>query len=183
MASLATPYISNALSRQRVHQWRAEEDAVLVGTQTALTDNPKLTVRDWTGRNPLRVVIDRNLSLPKNLHLFDRSQPTLCFNLVRDEKLVNLELVKLGPDGFLKALMEILEKRNIGSVMVEGGAKIIDAFLESGIWYELRVFTSKEPMGSGIAAPIARGAVVEEDYSSGDRLKIWMNPDRIRNEG
>ncbi len=176
-------WISNPLSRQQVHQWRTEEDAVLVGSGTALTDNPKLTVRDWTGRNPLRVVIDRNLSLPRTLHLFDQSQPTLCFNLIRDEKLENLELVKLGADEFLKTLLENLQKRGIGSVMVEGGAKILDAFLESGLWHESRVFTSKEKMGKGLAAPIARGEMVEEDYSSGDRLKTWVNPNRIRNEG
>ncbi len=176
-------WISNELSRQRVHQWRAEEDAVLVGTRTALVDNPKLTVRDWKGRNPLRLVIDRNLSLPKTLHLFDQTQPTVCYNQMRDEKRENLELVKLGADSFLKSLLEDLQKRNIGSVMVEGGAKTLNAFLESGLWHELRVFKSKEAMGAGLAAPIARGEVVSEDYSSGDRLRVLANPDRIRNEG
>lgn len=182
-AVLGKTWISNTLSRQRVHQWRAEEDAVLVGSGTALTDNPKLTVRDWTGRNPLRVVIDRNLSLPRTLHLFDQSQPTACFNLVRNEANNNLELVKLETDSFLGSLLKNLHEMKIGSVMVEGGAKILGAFLESGLWHELRVFTSKEEMGAGLAAPVARGEVVEEDYSSGDRLKIWLNPDRIRSEG
>lgn len=175
-------WISNALSRQRVHQWRAEEDAVLVGTRTALTDNPQLTVRDWTGRNPVRLVIDRNLRLPATLHVFDQSQPTVCFNLLRSEKRPNVELVKLEAGTFLESLLAHLRERNIGSVMVEGGAMTLDAFLKSGLWHELRVFTSKEVLGEGLAAPLTSGQVVEEDHSTGDRLKVWVNPDRIRNE-
>jgi diaminohydroxyphosphoribosylaminopyrimidine deaminase/5-amino-6-(5-phosphoribosylamino)uracil reductase len=107
----------------------------------------------------------------------------LCFNLIRNEKRENVEWVKLDANGFLETLLKNLVQRNIGSVIVEGGAKTLNAFLEGGWWHELRVFTSQNALGGGLAAPVAQGMVIHEDYSSGDRLKIWVNPDRIKNEG
>ena len=128
--------ISSSKSRQRVHQWRTEEDAVLVGTNTAMTDNPKLNVRDWTGRNPVRVVIDRSLRLDKTLKLFDQSQPTLCYNLQREEQLPNLSYIKIGGNYFTKQLLLDLLRRKIGSLIVEGGAQTLEAFIKDGLWHE-----------------------------------------------
>ncbi|MBY0434284.1 MAG: bifunctional diaminohydroxyphosphoribosylaminopyrimidine deaminase/5-amino-6-(5-phosphoribosylamino)uracil reductase RibD, partial [Cyclobacteriaceae bacterium] len=93
-------WISNEYSRQCVHRWRSEEEAVLVGTRTAQHDNPQLSVRDWSGRNPMRIVLDRFLRLSSALHLFDRSQPTLCYNLLKHEEHSNLTLIRLTEEIF-----------------------------------------------------------------------------------
>src|SRR5690606_8653474 len=105
--------ISGSLAKNLVHKWRTEEAAILVGTRTALYDNPKLNVREWPGPAPLRLVIDRNLTLPPHLHLFDKSQPTLVFNNVRGEMLhQNLELVRLDPDAdFLSQMLYRLHQK------------------------------------------------------------------------
>ena len=168
--------ISNSKSRQRVHQWRTEEDAVLVGTNTAMIDNPKLNVRDWTGRNPVRVVIDRSLRLDKTLKLFDQSQPTLCYNLQREEQLPNLSYIKIDRNDFTKHLLLDLLKRKIGSLIVEGGAQTLEAFIKAGFWHEARIFRSKKSMGGGIQSPRLTGTIAWEDDLSQDHLSVMRNP-------
>ena len=103
-------WISGTQSRQLVHQWRAEEQAILVGKNTALHDNPRLNVRDWTGSDPIRVVLDSKLELPAELHLFDQKIPTLCYNTLKSETLPNLEWVKL-PELSPEALLADLHAR------------------------------------------------------------------------
>ncbi len=169
-------WISSALSRQLVHQWRSEEDAVLIGTNTAAIDNPRLSVRDWTGRNPIRVVIDRSLRLPDSLNLFDRTQPTICYNQQRSDASENLTFVKLSAHDFISELLSDLVSRNVGSVIVEGGARTLEAFIESGHWHEARVFRSTAILRKGIPSPRFRGLLWSEYHSSGDSLDIYGNP-------
>jgi diaminohydroxyphosphoribosylaminopyrimidine deaminase / 5-amino-6-(5-phosphoribosylamino)uracil reductase len=166
-------WISNPYSRQLVHKWRSEEDAILVGTSTARYDNPRLNVRDWDGRNPVRIVLDRNLTLDKNLHLFDRSQPTLCFNQVKAESSENLEMVNL-PSGFgIEEVLEDLHQRKIQSLIVEGGAQVLKSFIEKELWDEARVFTGQVQFGNGIPAPLIRGKFISESTIMGDKLVVW----------
>lgn len=174
-------WISNALSLQRVHQWRSQEDAVLVGTNTAAIDNPKLTVRTGQGRNPVRIVMDRSLRLPSTINLFDQSQQTICYNEKVSKKAGNVEWVKVLSD-FIPAMLKDLLKRNVGSVIVEGGAKTLQSFIDGGYWHEARVFKSVNALGQGIPAPLIRGRLEVQDSSSGDRLSIFTNPDRFRTE-
>lgn len=145
-------WISSIQSRQLVHQWRAEEQAILVGKNTALHDNPRLNVRDWSGSNPIRVVLDSRLELPANLNLFDQQIPTLCYTTLKNESLPNLEWVKL-PQLSLEALLADLHARNIQSVLIEGGSQVLQQFLTAGLWDEARVFTSPLTFERGIAAP------------------------------
>ena len=168
-------WISNEYSRQRVHQWRSEEDAVLVGTGTAVIDNPHLNVRDWTGRNPVRVVIDPSLRLPQDLHVFDRSQQTICFNRVRNERSENLELVQIGSDKFLPDLLAALLQRNIGSVIVEGGAHTLGEFIKQELWHEARVFRSDQSLHEGVPSPRFDGKPRLTDRATGDALLIYEN--------
>lgn len=174
-SSRAPVWISNERSRQRVHQWRAEEDAVLVGAGTAQSDNPRLNVRDWTGRNPVRVVFDPNLRLPSGLHLFDGSQSTLCYNHLRTETKPGVAFIQVSEQDFLSGVMADLLKRNIGSVMVEGGPYTLQKFLEAGLWHEARVFRSKQTLTDGVAAPRLEGPAFHTDDATGDRLSIYLN--------
>lgn len=146
-------WISGAQSRQLVHQWRAEEQAILVGKNTALHDNPRLDVRDWVGSNPLRIVLDSNLALPTDLHLFDQQVPTLSYNTLKSEVLPQLEWVKLAKGMALQEVLADLQHRKIQSVLVEGGSQVLQQFIDAGLWDEARVFTAPISFQRGIAAP------------------------------
>lgn len=168
-------WISNPLSRTLVHKWRSEEDAILVGTSTALYDNPQLNVRNWTGNDPVRLVIDLSLRLPSNLHLFDHKQPTICYAMHKNAEAENLRWVQIqNSTSMLKEIMEDLYIRKIQSVIVEGGSKLLDSFIEHDLWDEARVFTSKQVFGSGIKAPLLRAGTQSITDISGDRLTVHV---------
>jgi diaminohydroxyphosphoribosylaminopyrimidine deaminase / 5-amino-6-(5-phosphoribosylamino)uracil reductase len=166
-------WISNEYSRQLVHKWRSEEDAVLVGTKTVFHDNPQLSVREWTGRHPVRVVIDRFLKLSDKRKVFDRSQKTIVYNLLKHEEHENLMLIRLDEENFLQQLLSDLLRHNIQSVMVEGGAQTLQFFIEEGWWDEARVFVSQRTFGKGIQAPQLRGNLSGEESVMNDRLYIY----------
>lgn len=166
-------WISNGFSRQIVHQWRSEEDAVLVGTKTAAHDNPTLTVRDWTGRNPVRLVIDRFLRLSDKLNLFDQSVRTIYFNLLKHEEHQNLSLIRLDEKDFLNSMLEYLKKEKIQSFMVEGGSITLSMFIEAGLWDEIRVFSSPRVFHTGIEAPGFKGVLTAEEKIQDDSLRIY----------
>lgn len=126
--------ISNALSHKLSHKWRSEEDAIMVGTNTALYDNPRLNVREWTGRNPVRIVIDRSNRLPKDLHLLDDSVKTLILS-----------------DPFA---WEEYQKEKIQSIIVEGGTQLLQSFIDAELFDEIRVFRSQKQLKKGILAPV-----------------------------
>lgn len=168
-------WISNEYSRQLVHKWRTEEDAIVVGTKTAEFDNPQLNVRDWTGRNPVRIVIDRFLKLPESLHLFDRSQKTICYNLLKHEEHGNLLLVRIPEENFLEELVKDLYKRNVQSIIVEGGAQTLQSFIDAKLWDEARVFIGDKSFDKGIKAPIFEGKMVSEESIFSDRLVVYQS--------
>jgi diaminohydroxyphosphoribosylaminopyrimidine deaminase/5-amino-6-(5-phosphoribosylamino)uracil reductase len=167
-------WISNPQSRQLVHKWRAEEDAILVGKNTAAYDNPRLDVRDWVGKNPVRVVLDSKLELPKELNLFDQSVPTLIFNAVKNETKENLEWIQLSeisPETILKEL----HSRKIQSLIVEGGTQVLHHFFETGLWDEARVFTAPIVFERGISAPTLNQNSSETLSIGTDRLDIYYH--------
>lgn len=166
-------WISGEISRQLVHRWRTEEDGVLVGTTTAEEDNPRLNVRDWTGRDPVRIVIDRHLRLNTLLNVFDQSQQTICYNVLRAEEKENLVLVKVNEQNFLIDMVGDLYRRNIQSVMVEGGALTLKLFIDMGLWDEARVFRSNQHFGGGIAAPSLQANLIERETVSEDTLLVY----------
>ena len=165
-------WISNEFSRQLVHRWRSEEDAVLVGTKTASHDNPQLNVREWSGRNPVRVVLDRFLRLPKTLRLWDGTQKTICYNVLKHEEHKDLLFIRLDEDDFITQLIRDLYKRKIQSMIIEGGALTLRLFIDSGNWDEARIFSSLRSFGSVIAAPGVKGNLVAVQQIFSDELRI-----------
>ena len=150
--------LSSPLSAMLVHKLRAEHMAIMVGTRTALLDDPSLTVRHWYGRQPLRVVIDRKRRLPRTLHLFDGSVPTLVVTQspppARAKRLPGVEYLVLDYSrDILPQLMLALHSRNIQSLLVEGGRELLQSFLRSGLWDEAFVEESPLRLGSGVEAP------------------------------
>ncbi|REE01608.1 bifunctional diaminohydroxyphosphoribosylaminopyrimidine deaminase/5-amino-6-(5-phosphoribosylamino)uracil reductase RibD [Marinoscillum furvescens] len=163
-------WISNAYSRQLVHKWRAEEDAILVGKNTAKYDNPSLTVRDWHGKHPTRVVIDHKGELDSSLHLFDGSVPT--FRFTENPTLVSgAEQVIHSPKLTSAFVLENLHQQGVQSIIVEGGSRTAQDFINAGLWDEARVFTSKNRFEAGIAAPMLKGKPFGSQDVLGDQLQ------------
>lgn len=165
-------WISNDLSRQLVHKWRTEEDAVLVGTNTVQYDDPKLNVRLWTGRDPVRIIIDRNLRLDPSHNVFNHEQRTICYNVLKNQDTPNLELRKLDESNFVQNLVNDLYDLKIQSVIVEGGAKTLQMFIDAQLWDEANIFESGIFFEKGISAPLLHGKLIDEQPLFGDLLRI-----------
>lgn len=170
-------WISNSLSRQQVHRWRTEEDAILVGTNTARYDNPRLNARDWYGKDPLRLVIDRELKLDESLHLFDGLQDTIIYNNKLNKKDSRTEWVKINVPIHAKEIVEDLQTRNIQSLIVEGGAAVLGDFIAHDLWDEARVFTGNAKFGLGIPAPRLLSIPSAHYTFKDDLLAIYHNHD------
>lgn len=173
------PYwISNSYSRQLTHKWRSEEQAILVGTNTVLEDNPKLDVRSWTGKSPLRVVLDRNLRINGNYSILDGSVPTLMLTEVTDTtryiKGVDYRTIDFAED-VLPQICSVLHEYNVLSVLVEGGAKTLQSFIDAGEWDEARIFTGTSSFKKGIKTPSISGKLVASIAIGTDTLKIYNN--------
>ncbi len=147
--------LSSDYTRMQVHKLRAEEAAIMVGTRTAILDNPSLTVRHWQGKHPLRIFIDKDLSVPATHHLLDGSTPTLVFTSLQKESTSCIEYYRLDFSGnILPQMMGCLYERKIQSLIVEGGAFLLNAFLEAGMWDEIHVETAGIPLGNGLKSPV-----------------------------
>jgi diaminohydroxyphosphoribosylaminopyrimidine deaminase/5-amino-6-(5-phosphoribosylamino)uracil reductase len=152
--------ISNEYSNRLVHKWRSEEAAILVGTRTALVDDPALTVRLWNGPDPIRLVVDKELRLPSSLQIFDGRVRTIVFNLIRHQEGGVIEYYQLSPDSsFIHQISVALTQLKIQSVLVEGGARMLQAWIDEGDWDEARVITNSElVIPGGLAAPELKDA-------------------------
>lgn len=150
------PYIfSSPLSSMLVHKRRAEHSAILVGRKTALLDNPSLTTRHWYGKNPVRMVIDKDLTLPHHLSLFDGSKPTIVFTAQeKTSSLPQVEYITLDfQQDILPQIMEVLYQRKLQSLMVEGGSILLQSFIDSGCWDEAYIEQSNDRLMDGVKAP------------------------------
>lgn len=148
--------ITNDYTNRLVHKWRSEEAAILIGTNTALLDNPQLTTRLWMGHNPVRLVIDMNLRLPSFLKIFDPGARTIVFNTVRHEEKNNVLLYQVTDDvSIVHQVAHALYQLKIQSVIVEGGAKLLQSFIDEGMWDEARIITNRQlAIGNGLPAPV-----------------------------
>src|SRR5690606_9721607 len=155
----AQKWISNIASKQVVHKWRAEEDAILVGKNTAILDNPSLTVRDWKGTNPKRILIDKNLAVPQDFAILNDQAETIVFNAVKTEWQGHLKFVELENfDLYLPQQIPYqLYLMDVQSIIIEGGKKTLDMFIDAGLWDEARIFRSAETWSDGIPAPHIEG--------------------------
>lgn len=158
-------WITNPFSRQLVHKWRAEEQAILVGTNTVIKDNPSLTTRNWIGNNPVRVVIDKNETLLKKYAIFNATAETLLISKNDIDFSQNIA----------KQINDLLFIKHINSVIIEGGAKTLQTFLDEGLWDEARVFTGTTIFKKGIKAPKIIGKIISESQLLTDILKIYKN--------
>ncbi|TWR26638.1 bifunctional diaminohydroxyphosphoribosylaminopyrimidine deaminase/5-amino-6-(5-phosphoribosylamino)uracil reductase RibD [Mucilaginibacter achroorhodeus] len=170
-------WITGAESRKLVHQWRAEEDAILVGKNTVLADNPQLNVRYAEGRSPRRVVIDRQLQLDKTFNVFDKTVETLVFNAEKFDVDDNIKYIQLEDfDNYVpQYIMYQLYLQDIQSVIIEGGAKTSQHFIDAGLWDEARIFTGQATLRAGIPAPRLSGKNEGSQTIGSDILQIFTN--------
>lgn len=147
-------WITGTESKVLVHQWRAQEQAILVGYNTALVDNPLLTTRLTDGKNPVRLIVDKNIDLPTHLNIFNNDAKTIVFNSMKSSETDNVRYIRID---FQNAIQEILNEcyaLNISSVIIEGGTKTINEFIKKNLWDEARVFVNpSKTFGEGIVAP------------------------------
>lgn len=174
--------ISNPLSKRLVHRWRSAVDAILVGSGTARHDNPQLDNRYFFGKSPRRIVLDRSLSLPSDLHLFDGSTPTLVvhqkgLNAKREIPGTQFLGIDFHANRPLDALMEHLYQQKTGILFIEGGAEILRHFLQQGLWDEARVITSQSTyLEDGISAPEITLPAYQTYMVDDDRVNIYFAP-------
>lgn len=170
-------WITGPESRKLVHKWRSEEDAILVGKNTARIDNPQLNTRLWPGKSPKRVLIDRNLELSKDLHVFDNSVETIVFNAIKFDFEDKIKYIALEDfDRFVpQYIMFQLYLQDVQSVIIEGGAHTLNSFITEGLWDEARIFTGKTLLADGIKAPVCFGNKTEHAMVGDDSLQIIFN--------
>lgn len=187
-------WITNSYSRQLVHKWRAEEQAILVGTNTVVEDNPSLTVRDWHGQNPVRVILDRALKLDASHSVFDDKSDNIIIHGKNDilpkpdstHKGWSIHPpLKLGYNAnffeiswdlknvIAKQICDTLYNANINSIIIEGGAQTLQTFIDEGLWDEGRVFSGRTTFKDGIKAPKLKGELLSETTIAEDTLRIY----------
>ncbi|MDR6846615.1 diaminohydroxyphosphoribosylaminopyrimidine deaminase/5-amino-6-(5-phosphoribosylamino)uracil reductase [Flavobacterium granuli] len=172
-------WITNTYSRQLVHKWRTEEQAILVGTQTVIDDNPKLNARDWHGNNPVRIILDQNNRIPKENAVFDDQIKTIVFNnsvnsIFKENTIFEVIDFK---QNIAKQIVDSLYKHNIQSVIIEGGLQTLQTFIEANLWDEARVFTGKINLEKGIKAPSISKTNSEKHVIDTDEFLIIRNHD------
>jgi diaminohydroxyphosphoribosylaminopyrimidine deaminase/5-amino-6-(5-phosphoribosylamino)uracil reductase len=172
--SVKPTWISNRYARQLVHKWRSEEQGILIGTNTALLDNPKLDVRHWSGNSPVRIVLDRTGKIPKQYHLFDKRSKTIVFT-EKKQKSTSKNILFKGLDFSDKVpqqLCDALYKLEIQSVFIEGGAQTLQSFIDADLWDEARIFIGDVSFDKGVKAPTIEDVEMYRQSIQKDVLKI-----------
>ena len=172
-------WITNHYSRQLVHKWRTEEQAIVVGTQTVLDDNPSLNARDWKGNDPVKIILDRKNRLPEELAVFNSVTKTIVISeSARVFKNENCNSTLIDFDGNLaEEICQSLFQHNIQSVIIEGGAQTLQTFIDASLWDEARIFKGATSFSKGIDAPKLSGTLVEKKNILKDELLIFNNND------
>ncbi|MFL5739365.1 MAG: bifunctional diaminohydroxyphosphoribosylaminopyrimidine deaminase/5-amino-6-(5-phosphoribosylamino)uracil reductase RibD [Flavisolibacter sp.] len=184
--------ISNEYTNRIVHRWRSEEMSILVGTNTVLYDDPELTTRNWPGQNPVRLILDRELKLPSSLKIFGGGPPTLVFNLLRNDLppgKMNYSVLKDDSVNYYQItedtevvhqLLQALYQMNIQSVLVEGGNRLLQSFIDEKLWDEARVITNESlSVGSGLPAPLLSDAIEEKQEKIFSDLICYYKNNKI----
>lgn len=172
--------ISGAESAVLVHRWRSEEQAILVGGTTVLKDDPQLTVRHVVGRQPLRVVLDRSGAAPSDSAVFTDGGPTL---LITDRKRHDIDVEQVvveRNEAVLNRLLAVLHERQMRSLLVEGGARLINAFLDSALWDEARIIEAPMALGAGTVAPMPQGVLQGRIHVGADSITTYVRSDELR---
>jgi diaminohydroxyphosphoribosylaminopyrimidine deaminase/5-amino-6-(5-phosphoribosylamino)uracil reductase len=171
-------WISNMYSRQFVHKWRSEEQAILVGTTTVLVDNPKLDVRDWYGQNPIRIILDRYGKISNDFHVKDEKIKTIIITEQQNLTSTNHLIFEFAifDNQLSQKIVAILYKYNIQSVLIEGGQKTLQTFIDANLWDEARVFVGDFFLNEGVKAPVLKASSSTKKIKE-NQLKLFISHD------
>jgi diaminohydroxyphosphoribosylaminopyrimidine deaminase/5-amino-6-(5-phosphoribosylamino)uracil reductase len=168
-------FISNSYTNVLVHQWRSQETAILVGTNTVLNDNPNLTNRFYSGKNPIRLVIDKELKIPYHYNIYNSAAPTYIFNFIKDDTKENVFFVTLNKnDNLIPQILQYCYTKNIQSILVEGGTALLQSFITLHLWDEARVITNNSLIiNNGLAAPNFNGNLFNTMQIATDTINFY----------
>lgn len=172
-------WITNEFSRQLVHKWRSEEQAILVGTQTVIDDNPKLDIRDWTGNNPVRLILDQHNRISKDSHIYDNKVKTIIFSQLEnanDRENLIFEVINFKQN-LAQQILGVLHKHQIQSVIIEGGRQTLQTFIDENLWDEARILVGNVIFKNGTKAPNITLGKIEKHSIKNDTLLISRNHD------
>ena len=171
--------ITNALTDVLVHKWRSEEGAIMVGTNTVMMDNPSLTTRNWTGKNPIRIFIDRDLKIEQSAKVLDQSAPTIILNRHINKIEGENDFIQINFEReLIPQLNELLYQKNIQSIIIEGGAKLLQTFIDAGVWDETRIITNQTMIiENGTASPnFEYKTSFKQEKIENDLIQYFSNP-------
>lgn len=157
------------------HKWRTEVDGILIGKSTAATDNPTLTSRHYIGENPLRIILDTNLSLPSNLNLYSDEFSTITITQLAEQIDNKKELLVVSDVRDLDLILDLLYQKGIYSIIVEGGAQVLKSFIDQNLWNEARVIKTKAILNGGISAPNVEGKLIVRTQIGEDEILFIQN--------
>jgi diaminohydroxyphosphoribosylaminopyrimidine deaminase/5-amino-6-(5-phosphoribosylamino)uracil reductase len=180
--SKGTPiWLTNEQSKNLVHKWRTEEPAILVGQRTAILDNPNLNVREWYGKNPIRILIDPDLSVKSPNNLLDTDQKTWIFNYKNSFQDGNKAYIQVNPDkSIIMQIFDVLYENNIQSLIVEGGAFVLNAFIKEGLWDEARRFIGTIYLENGVNAPLIPGKPAHSETIGETKLHYYFRDQSLQ---
>jgi diaminohydroxyphosphoribosylaminopyrimidine deaminase/5-amino-6-(5-phosphoribosylamino)uracil reductase len=177
-ADFSRVWITNACSNRLVHKWRSEESGIMVGTNTALQDDPALNTRHWTGPDPVRLIVDMNLRLPVSLQIFNKKQKTVVFNALKNEDQDNLIYHKINKEpSLVQSILKACYDLNIQSIIIEGGNKLAESFINENAWDEARVVeNTKMIIDNGLRAPLlSNQQIIHTESISADLVTYYRN--------
>lgn len=169
-------WLTNQAAKHMVHKWRNEEQAVLVGQNTALLDNPRLNIREWQGHNPVRVLIDPELKVSTDANIFDKNAQTLIFNHQREADTGNINYIRVSVEtDMISGILDRLYQLKIHSVIIEGGAYVLNRFIAANMWDEARRFVGEVHLGDGVNAPKIKCKAAESCSIGASQLYFYYN--------
>ena len=168
-------WMTSKESKEQVHKWRSQEDGILVGRITAEKDNPQLTNRLIDGKNPIRLIIDKNLSIKKTFNIFNNDSKTIIFNNVLDNLEDSNHYIKINFNNVLNEMLAVLHSKKIQSIIVEGGTKTLQSFINENLWDEARIFKTNNYIHDGVKSPLINGKIITTSFINSDTLNILVN--------
>lgn len=170
-------WITGSELKTLVHQWRSQEMGILIGKKTLINDNPQLTVRNWAGRNPVRILITDEMP-NEAAAIFGEDQQTIVFNPLENKQSAKANYIKIEfNNNVVASVLEKLHELGISSIIVEGGRRILDTFIASGLWDEARILTGAKKFEKGLEAPLLGNAIeIERKKFGADQMQIFINP-------
>ncbi len=169
-------WISNAMSKKLVHKWRSQEQAILVGVKTALKDNPSLTTREWPGKSPMRVLIDRHGMVPSSSQILSGEVPTLVFTNKPKTNQNNTKYINISlNEDLIPQVLNELFNEGLQSVIIEGGKQILQSFIDANVWDEARLFIGDKMFLTGVNAPKISGNIMLEEHLGDSLLFYYRN--------